>query len=53
MKKLAQCSTKGMDKEVSVEGGWGNMMGRTGDIQVTEKGGDRKRGGRGGEMTDH
>lgn len=52
MKKLAQFNAKGMDKRVSTGGGWGNMMGRTGDIQVTEKGGDRKRG-RGGEMADH
>lgn len=41
-----------MDKEVSMGGGWENMMERIGDIQVTEKGEDRKRE-RGGEMADH
>lgn len=52
MKKLAQFSRKGMDKGVSMGGGWGTITGRTGDIQVTEKRGDRRRGRR-GEMADH
>lgn len=51
MKKLAQFIRKGMNKGVSMGGGWGNITGRTGDIQVTEKGGTRREEGVGRWLT--